>query len=60
MKDILVSLILSAKIATAPLVWPITFSPTIKSEVVPDGPFIEERSNVGADTSFAFTDSKIP
>ena len=46
--------------ATAPLVCPVTFSPTIKSEVVAVGPVIEERSNVGADALVVFVDSKMP
>jgi len=60
MNDIFVSLILSATIATAPLVCPISFSPMIRSDVVAVGPLIEERTTVGADALEVSADSKIP
>ena len=56
-KDICESEILSAQIATAPVVLPVIFSPIIISEVFPVDPVIEERTKVGADGSEVSTDS---
>jgi len=60
MNDICVSSSFSATMATAPLVCPVIFSPIIKSDVVADGPLIEERMTVGADAVDVFADSNIP
>ena len=51
---------ISATIAHALLVFPLIFSPTIKSEVFPVGPVYDAKVIVGADASEVLTDSKTP
>ena len=55
--DILLSETISATIAHALVLFPLIFSPTIKSEVFPVGPVNDAKVMVGADASEVSTDS---
>ena len=59
-KDFCVSLILSAYIPIAPVVFPRTFSPIIMSVVLPAALFMDDKVIFGAEASLVLVDSNIP
>ena len=50
----------STTTATAPLSTPVSFSPTMRSVLLPDGPEYAPRVRLGRSGSVASSDSKIP